>query len=835
MGDSPFPPGRWRARWIWCESPRLELRAAAAIPSPRLDAEASRRLGAFRRTFDLAVVPAEAPARVTADSRYVLWVNGVELARGPIRSHPAKLHYDVVDVAPVLRRGRNVIAILARFYGRPTPWWMPARPAGQLGAGAVLFEARIGEGLWLSSDAAWRCLAIAGWEASARRGIGGMSAECIDARRVPHGWQEVEYDDSQAAGWGAAIELTTFHVGFQGQHQPPSQPYGAMRARPIALLSRRRRTAVTCTVEIAGDGGQEAHPVDQVARDAEGAMPAAGGGAAAEIDLDAVPGKVHLLRFDFGEVVCGTVVLDLDAPQGTRLDLSASEFADPAAEPGGEHMQLGMRYTARGVADRIETFDPIGFRYATVSVRSSAGVRLRPPAVHERLYPRAPGPYFECSDATLNRIWRVGRRTVDLNSHDAYLDCPTREQRAWTGDFVVHQMVDLLTNPDWRLARHHVELAASPRPDGMLPMAAGGDIEHQDAAFIPDWALHWVRALHNLYRYGADAEFAARMMPVAENVLRWFVPYLGADGLLADVNGWVLIDWSSVSAGGRSSCLNALWARALLDFADLADGLGDGARAAWARRLWSRLRAAFAAFWDGERAAYADVIAAGGKASPLSQHAQAAALCAGLVPEERVAALVALLTDRSRLVHAAWSVPGGDARRPQPGEGGIGGPYLLLGPPEPWWDVETAVVAAQPFFRYVVHDALALAGRADLVAAACLDWGELLDRCPTSFSETWFGGTTCHGWSATPTRDLLLYTLGISPAQPGYARARVAPRLGFLEWARGAVPTPRGLLSVDVDRERIVVDSPVPFDLDVHGAAAMAKEAGRHEERVASR
>ena len=37
----------------------------------------------FRRTFDLEVVPEEAPARITADSRYVLWVNGQEVGRGP--------------------------------------------------------------------------------------------------------------------------------------------------------------------------------------------------------------------------------------------------------------------------------------------------------------------------------------------------------------------------------------------------------------------------------------------------------------------------------------------------------------------------------------------------------------------------------------------------------------------------------------------------------------------------------------------------------------------------------------------------------------------------------
>ena len=51
-------------------------------------------------------------------------------------------------------------------------------------------------------------------------------------------------------------------------------------------------------------------------------------------------------------------------------------------------------------------------------------------------------------------------RSVDLTTQDAYLDCPTREQRAWTGDSVVHQSVDLVANPDWSLARWHPQLAS---------------------------------------------------------------------------------------------------------------------------------------------------------------------------------------------------------------------------------------------------------------------------------------------------------------------------------------------------------------------------------------
>ena len=103
----------------------------------------------------------------------------------------------------------------------------------------------------------------------------------------------------------------------------------------------------------------------------------------------------------------------------------------------------------------------------------------------------------------------------------------------------------------------------------------------------------------------------------------------------------------------------------------------------------------------------------------------------------------------------------------------------------------------------------------------------LLARCETSWSETWYGGTVSHGWGSTPTRDLLVRTLGVGPAEPGFGRARIAPRLGPLAWARGAVPTPRGLLRVAIDAERIEVESPVPFELDCDGRVA-SHPPGRH-------
>ena len=145
-------------------------------------------------------------------------------------------------------------------------------------------------------------------------------------------------------------------------------------------------------------------------------------------------------------------------------------------------------------------------------------------------------------------------------------------------------------------------------------MAPASDFWADDRTFVPDWSLHWVRSLHNLYRYTGDAALVADLAPVAERTLRWFESYLGADGLLHDVSGWVLLDWASVYANGTSSTLNALWARALEDLADIATWLGNDGTADWARRRRAGVAAGFDAFYDPDRAVYVDHLVGGTRA-----------------------------------------------------------------------------------------------------------------------------------------------------------------------------------------------------------------------------
>lgn len=808
---------RWRARWIWDGRPPIATETATR---PVL-AEPVDRVVLLRRAVELGEVPESVPCRLWSDGRHVLWVNGVEVARGPVRSDPRRAHYDVVDLAAHLRPGRNVLAVLARHFGQATSWWTPVPPSYTLGGGAVILESLVGDE-WIVSDRSWRAAPGDAWSPVPVPGdVACLPLESFDARRHPDGWRLADFDDGE---WRRAAELTPVHTGAHADPHPPSEPFGVLRP-PVRVAfpggeihhGRLVRSAVLRGAGVLDDPVLQV-VADQSAAGVAGAAGAAGAAGVAAGSGDAVrdtagtaaDGPAELRSYDLGRIAAGTVRLELDAPAGTVVDLAGSEHVDDAGALVSLGQHTGLRYVCAGGGDEaFESLDVIGAQHLHVSLRRPAGdtgeVSLRV-AIADRHRPRPEGATFECSDPLLEEIWRVGLRTVDLCALDAYVDCPTREQRAWTGDSVVHQMVDLVANPDWSMPRWHPELAAQTRDDGMLVMAAASDFALDDRTFVPDWSLHWIRSVHHLYRYTGDRDLVAELLPVAVRALRWFEAYQGSDGLLSDVSGWVLLDWSSVYSQGCSSTLNALWARALEDVADLAAWLGDAGTVEWATERRAEVAASFDRFWDPSRSLYVDHVVDGEVRRAAAQHPGAAALAAGIVPAGRIAAVVERLVDRGRLVRHSWVMD------PLTADGaGDGFIHLVNGYPHPDWDVEEQMVEAQPFFRYVVHDGLARAGRADLVAGLCQDWSVFLDAGETTWPECWQGGTRCHGWSSTPTRDLIVHTLGITPAEPGYAAVRVAPALGDLEWARAVVPSPHGPIRVEAHADGTVqVDSPVP-------------------------
>ena len=792
---TPRPGREWTAKWIWGARSGL-VRPGTAEPVGAHDPEVRDQRVLFRREFVLDAVPIHAVLAATADARYAAYVNGARVGSGPGRHDANTLTYDEWDVTRLLRPGRNLIAVLGRYYGDPVPWWMPSRASHTMGAGSLAVELEGDGEVIVATDERWLSFESTAWSPAEPQGLlASQPAELFDARAFDSEWAQ---PDAATPGWTPATVLREQSViGPRGRTTPGGEPYGA-------LAPSVRTARVGDRVEL---------PVAALHRSLWAAPARTTAELVAALAADITGEAVTVL--DAGRIVAGRLRLTFAGAAGDVVRGGLVEAIGAAAFESGAPLQI----TLGEGETTFEPFDPVGGRYLVLSSTSTGDTpRLLRAEVVEEHRPRHSGR-FTCSDPELQRVVDVSLRTVDLSATDAYLDCPTREQRAWTGDAVVHQSVDLVANADWSLAVANPVLLARPRPDGLLPMAAAGDFASPRIPTIPDWSLHWIASVHNLHRYTGDAELVRSLLPTAEGVLRAFLPHLRS-GVLVDVPGWVLIDWSPVQVSGSSAALTALWARGLLQFAEISADLGDTGRASWALARHAEVRTGFEAYWDEGRGAYRDnILPDGVLGTNVSEHVAATAVVADLVPAARLPLIRHLLADRGAIfTDSPLADHGADAAGPSGGS-------PVWRREAPTWDTERLVVGAQPFFRSIVHDAVA-ALDGELVPLY-RDWLRLLAQGESALRECWEGGSYCHGWSATVARDVIVHTAGITPAEPGYARVRIAPRLETLDWLEATVPTPHGDVEVRLEPGGLEFRTPVPAIVDWRGEVRTF-EPGRH-------
>src|SRR5882757_3028328 len=75
----------------------------------------------FRRAFGLTKTPKALPVTVTADNRFILFVNGRRIATGPSTGTVARWRTESIDLAPYLKRGPNVVAAVVWDFVRKPP------------------------------------------------------------------------------------------------------------------------------------------------------------------------------------------------------------------------------------------------------------------------------------------------------------------------------------------------------------------------------------------------------------------------------------------------------------------------------------------------------------------------------------------------------------------------------------------------------------------------------------------------------------------------------------------------------------------------------------------
>ena len=170
-----------------------------------------------RRAFHLPRVPAHFVVHVSADNRYRLYVNGVQVSSGPQRSDVTHWRYETIDLAPKLHAGRNVIAALVWNWGAARPVAQHSHRTGILLQGNSPSEASLvntGTGWKVLRDSAYAPIVIT--TASLHNYFAAAPGDSIDGSRYPWGWERADYVDDK---WQAAIEVGS--SSWQGMSHMP--------------------------------------------------------------------------------------------------------------------------------------------------------------------------------------------------------------------------------------------------------------------------------------------------------------------------------------------------------------------------------------------------------------------------------------------------------------------------------------------------------------------------------------------------------------------------------------------------------------------------------------
>jgi len=83
-------------------------------------------------------------------------------------------------------------------------------------------------------------------------------------------------------------------------------------------------------------------------------------------------------------------------------------------------------------------------------------------------------------------------------------------------------------------------------PDGMLPMCYPSD--HTNGSYIPNWAMWFVAELEEYLQRSGDTKLIEQAKDRVYALLDFFKKYENSDGLLEKLESWVFVEWSAANS-----------------------------------------------------------------------------------------------------------------------------------------------------------------------------------------------------------------------------------------------------------------------------------------------
>ncbi|MDX2064882.1 MAG: hypothetical protein SFX74_03970 [Fimbriimonadaceae bacterium] len=493
------------------------------------------------------------------------------------------------------------------------------------------------------------------------------------------------------------------------------------------------------------------------------------------------------ILLDFDDYVCARQSVAWTGSGLIRLHWQEALFHDDGKRNKGNRDEIEGKYFTTiwswddGIGDIIHAVNEGEYqslwwhagRYVEMVIKTeSEPIELHHLTFESTGYPYVRDAEFRADHPDIEGIDRIGFRTLEVCSHETYMDCPYYEQLQYVGDTRLQALVTYVTTSDRRLPEQAIRAFDYSRRNRGITYSRYPSRVRQ---IIPPFSLWWVCMLADALLYGADVKEVKNCLPGARQTMEYFARHITESGLLAPVPGWNFVDWvpgwrDGVPPTGMSApCapVNLQYLLALESLAFLETHLGDPRLAEISdERRHVAQTAIRQAFWNPEHQRLSDDL---GHAH-ASQHSQSLGLLSGVLsPAEAAHAL-----DQSGLA-------------------------------------ETTI-----YFTHYLFEAYYRLGRGDQIVGGLPPWSwHLTHGLRTTLESPEPTRSDCHAWGAHPIFHFYSSLMGIRPVAPGYRQMRVAPSPGPLSDLECRYVTPFGHLFASLRNDTLSLTVPTGIEVEV--------------------
>ena len=614
---------KWPARWIQCQSDR-QTPAAYAY----------RLFFSFDETTEFRI-------HVTADERYVLFVDGQLVARGSERGDAFNWYFESYDL--VLEPGSHVIVALVWTMGTQAPY----------------AQMSVHPGFLLCPDEKHHvdsfATGVANWEAKDIHTYEFLGPLCawgtgLNSRVCPQPHDE-GFERGHGYGWEPAKALA---FALSSSDAPEFERQHLLRPAtlPSPMQTNWSKGLVRHAEQI------EAGPTSKLPFLAANSDAVAVSFWSALLREDRAirvePHQRLRVLVDLDDYVCAypEIVTWGGRESTVRVHWQECLFDDEKATSKGNRNEIEGKYftciwhLVDGVGD---VFHPDGSekrrmqplwwqcgRFVEIVVETADdALIIESLNFIETRYPLERESTFVSDDSRLDMLQPLMVRTLQMCAHETYFDCPFYEQLMYIGDTRLEVLATYAISNDDRLPRKALKMFdASRQLTGITQSRYPSRVRQTIAPF----SLWYIGMVHDFALWRGDLEFVRELMPGVRSVLDWFAAHAGTDGLVYNTPGWNFIDWVPDWQGGTppggdecGGVLNIKLAWILLQAAELETWIGETHMAArwtnWSHKVSDSCRHEF---WSTERGMFAD----NREQTSFSEHAQCLAILGGWLTED---------------------------------------------------------------------------------------------------------------------------------------------------------------------------------------------------------